>query len=191
MYFLQRELNDITHTMNVIRLSGAFFCLAFLLFSQPLCAEDESVEYKIKAGYLYNFTKFISWPEDSYQTFNLCILGDDPFGNLIDPIEQRRVSDRPIKLVRLSSSHSFSGDKPLYCHILFVSASVTNTPTLQGKTLTVGESPNFAQRGGIIGFINRDGRIKLQINLAAVKQSGLKISAKLLEVADIIDGGKQ
>ncbi len=177
--------------MNVIRLSVTFFCLVCLLFSQPLCAEDESVEYKIKAGYLYNFTKFISWPEDSYQTFNLCILGTDPFGSLIDPIEQRSVSGRPIKLVRLSNSRPFSDGALSYCHILFVGALAKNPPSFQEKTLTVGESPNFAQHGGMIGFINRDGRIKLQINLTAVKQSGLKVSAKLLEVADIIDGGKQ
>jgi len=160
-------------------------------FSPPLYAGEESVEYKIKAGYLYNFTKFINWPTDSYKTFNLCILGPDPFGSLIDPIEQHRVSDRPIKLVRLSGSNSFSGSAPLFCHILFVSASTILPAIRQDNTLTVGESPDFALHGGIIGFINRDGRIRLQINLTAVKQSGLKISAKLLEAADIIDGGKQ
>lgn len=187
MCFLQRKRNVLVHT-NIRRLSWTFFFFASLLL-QPLYADEESVEYKIKAGYLYNFTKFIDWPEDNYKTFNLCLLGTDPFGSLIDPIEEREVSGRPIKLFRLNNGHSFTLNKLAYCHILFI-GEPTAPPTALQYQLTVGESPRFAQHGGMIGFINQDGRIKLQINLTAVKQSGLKISAKLLEVADIIDGDK-
>ncbi|MDD5275862.1 MAG: YfiR family protein [Methylovulum sp.] len=190
MCFLERKRNDLVHTIAIRRLSWLFFCLASLLSSQPLYADGESVEYKIKAGYLYNFTKFIDWPADNYKTFNLCILGTDPFGSLIDPIEEREVFGRPIKLFRLNNGYSFTPNKLAYCHIFFIGEPSATPPTLHNQ-LTVGESPGFAQHGGMIGFINQDGRIKLQINLAAIKQSGLKISAKLLEVADIIDGDKQ
>ncbi|MFI3187409.1 MAG: YfiR family protein, partial [Methylococcaceae bacterium] len=63
----------------MINLAGVFFGLVLLL-SQQVIASDVDVEYKVKAGYLYNFTKFITWPEDSSASFNLCIVGDDPFG---------------------------------------------------------------------------------------------------------------
>jgi len=166
--------------------------LSCLLFSQLSCADDSSLEYKIKAGYLYNFTKFITWPEDNDKTFNLCILGDDPFGDLIDPIEKRSAFGRPIKLFRLDKI-----EKGLHCHLLFASASVQagffskNTLLIQdvGKTLTVGDGKEFASQGGMIGFVNRQGKIKLQINLASIKQSDLKVSAKLLEVAELVEGG--
>lgn len=171
------------------------------MFSQVLCADDSSVEYKIKAGYLYNFTKFITWPEDKSETFNLCILGSDPFGKLIDPIEQRSAFGRPIKLFRFDSLNSLSHThiKP-HCHILFISSSIgsaikntisNNTLEIRdiSKTLTVGESNDFAVQGGMVGFVNREGKIKLQINLKKIKQSDLKVSAKLLEVAEIVEGG--
>jgi hypothetical protein len=168
--------------MKLINLPAIFVGVA-LLFSQYAIATD--VEYKVKAGYLYNFTKFIIWPEDSSETFNLCIVGEDPFGDLIDPIEQRSASGRPIKLFRLNSLNNEQ-----HCHILFISASIKDMPDIKelNNTLTVGESAEFALQNGMIGFINRDGKIKLQINLKLLQQSGLKISAKLLEVSELVEG---
>jgi len=54
----------------------------------------------------------------------------------------------------------------------------------------VGESGEFIEQGGMIGFVNKEGKIKLQINLKTINQSGLKVSAKLLEVADVVKGVK-
>ena len=168
--------------ISVLCISGC------LLFSQLLSADDSSVEYKIKAGYLYNFTKFITWPADNAETFNLCILGNDPFGELIDPIEQRSVMGRSIKLFRFDSLKS--ADTQPHCHILYVSSSIKDTLAYGDvdNTLVVGESSEFIAQGGMIGFVNKQGKIKLQINLKTIKQGGLKVSAKLLEVADLVKG---
>ena len=171
-----------------MKLITVLWALGCLLFSQSLYAEDTTVEYKIKAGYLYNFTKFVTWADDNSETFNLCILGNDPFGELIDPIEQQSVMGRPIKLFRLDS---LRGSKAYpHCHILFVSSSVADAPLAQDvdNTLVVGEGGKFIAQGGMIGFVNKLDKIKLQINLKSIKQSGLKISAKLLEVADVVKG---
>lgn len=175
--------------MKIINISGVLFGIV-LLFSQHVIADDADVEYKVKAGYLYNFTKFITWPEDKSETFNICIVGEDPFGGLIDPIEQRSAFGRPIKLFRFNKPN-----KEQRCHILFLSAAIKNnfspkdTLVVQDidKTLTVGESDGFAAQGGMIGFANRQGKIKLQINLKMLQQSDLKISAKLLEVAELVE----
>lgn len=173
--------------MKLIKVLGIFLGAA-LLFSHHVIADD--VEYKVKAGYLYNFTKFISWPTDNSETFNLCIFGEDPFGDLIDSIEQRSAFGRPIKLFRFSA---FS--KEQRCHILFIAVPIrdnslfrTVLATRDVSTLTVGESTEFAAQGGMIGFVNRDGKIKLQINQKMLQLSNLKISAKLLEVAELVDG---
>ena len=171
-----------------MKLISVLWALGCLLFSSVLYAEDSSVEYKIKAGYLYNFTKFVTWADDISETFNLCILGNDPFGELIGPIEQRSAMGRPIKLFRLNSLSSIK--KQLHCHILYVSSSLEGMPVAKDidNTLIVGESAEFIAQGGMIGFDNNQGKIKLQINLNAIKQSGLKVSAKLLEVADVVKG---
>jgi hypothetical protein len=181
--FYQPKQNEKMKFISVL------WVISCLMFSQPLCADDSSVEYKIKAGYLYNFTKFITWSVDNAETFNLCIVGDDPFGELIDPIEQRSVMGRPIKLFRLESFRQL-GKEP-HCHILFVSSSIKESPVARDvvNTLVVGESEEFIEHGGMIGFVNKQDKIKLQINKKTIEQSGLKISAKLLEVADLIKGG--
>ncbi len=183
-YFGKQAIKTANAACKLLLFLGCFTCV---IMARTGYAEEESVEYKIKAGYLYNFTKCITWQENASATFNLCLLGDDPFGSLIDPIEQRTASDRPIKLIRMAKSFS----KDPHCHILFIGASVSLPKPIPPNVLTVSEQQDFALKGGVIGFINKDGRIKLQINLEAVKQSGLKISAKLLEVAEIIAETKQ
>ncbi len=166
--------------------------LGCLLFSQLLWADVSSLEYEIKAGYLYNFTKFITWPVvDNAETFNICILGEDHFGQSINKIEKRSAFGRPIKLFRFDSQGSM-GNKT-HCHILYLSSSIKNTKdTLADQdvdnTLVVGEDAEFITQGGMIGFVNKQDKIKFQINLKTIKQSGLKVSAKLLEVADVVEG---
>jgi len=85
-----------------------------------------------------------------------------------------------------------SVDHEPHCHILFVSSSVKNMQPVQDldTTLVVGEALGFIDQGGMIGFVNKQGKIKLQINLTTIIQGGLKVSAKLLEVADVVKGVK-
>jgi len=172
--------------MHVRNFSAISIVMCLIFFSQAILAE--SMEQKIKAAYIYNFTKFVTWPEHQSETFNLCILGNDPFGPLINGIESRTALGLPIRLVRL---RKFDPKKPVYCHILFVGVNakkdILNLFSSTG-ILTVSEKNNFARRGGMIGFVVKRGKVKLQINLNQFKQSGLKVSAKLLEVAEIIEG---
>jgi hypothetical protein len=171
-----------------MKLTSALWVLGCLLFSPLLCAEDSSVEYQVKAGYLYNFTKFITWSADKTGAFNLCIVGNDPFGELIDPIEKRSVNGLPIKLFRFDSLGSI--DKGLHCHMVYVSSSVKESPGVRNfdNTLVVGEGGEFVEQGGMIGFVKKQDKIKLYINRKKIEQNSLKISAKLLEVADDIKG---
>lgn len=180
--------------MKDIFLTRTLIGIAFL-FSSCLVADEANVEYKIKAAYLYNFTKFITWPAINGATFNLCILGRDPFGTVIDPIEEKTAFARTIKIFRLNEADFLSTSTVAPdCYILYVNEAnsqkmvfekIQATPHKPG-TLIVGEGEAFAAEGGMIGFVNRNGKIKLQINLQAVNQTSLKISAKLLEVAELI-----
>ncbi|MEQ1558408.1 MAG: YfiR family protein [Methyloglobulus sp.] len=168
-------------------------CLG-LLFSTVIVADDDNIEYKVKAGYLYNFTKFVSWPEVNSATFNLCILGNDPFGDTINAIEKKTALSRSIRIVRFKTAKALSGvDLKPACHILYVSGITSQsdvekitTKLKKANTLVVGENESFAQNGGMIGLVNRNGKIKLQINLQSVNGTHLKISAKLLEIAELI-----
>ncbi len=168
------------------------FILSSLFFSQSIAGEN-SIEYKIKAGYLYNFTKFITWPENKLETFNLCILGKDPFGTILNPIEKRLVKGKPIRLIRIQKI-----SEARLCHIIYTAEPSQAGILISGALtidsfplkLTVGESKQFTYQGGMISFFKREGKIRLHINLQRLRESGLEVSAKLLEVADVYVGGE-
>ncbi len=170
--------------------------LFFYCFSASVDAGQQSLEYKVKAAYLYNFTKFITWPEKQGDTFNICILGTDPFGSLLKPLEKKTALGKSIRLYRFQSIKQAK-----QCHILYfghkeshrspqLNGTLSDTLTISSRdgALTVSSQSFFARSGGMIGFVIRDGRIKLQVNLSVLKHNGFKISAKLLEVAELVEG---
>ncbi len=144
-------------------------------------------EYEVKAAFLYNFAKFVEWPDPASGSIRLCIVGDDPFGNILEEtVRGKTISEQPIEIKRLNR-----GDNPRSCQIAFISVSERPPRAvldlLQGaSTLTVGESPNFAKDGGMINFVLEDKRVHFEINLAAAQRGRLKISSKLLNLARIV-----
>ena len=52
--------------------------------------------------------------------------------------------------------------------------------------LTVGDTDNFASEGGIINFKIENGSVRFQINLEAARRQQLRISAKLLSLAEVV-----
>ncbi len=152
---------------------------------------EESLEYKIKAAYLYNFTKFITWPPIQNESFNICLIGNDPFSGLLDNLETKTAQDKPIRIFRYDTIKQAN-----HCQILYfdtpnsnLNVAVANALLVGNlsEKLTVGSQPFFAESGGMIGFALEQEKVKLHINLKALKQSGLSISAKLIEVSTIVE----
>ncbi|MEO6567560.1 MAG: YfiR family protein [Opitutaceae bacterium] len=151
-----------------------------------------SREYDVKAALLFNFTRFVEWPQEAGvhpdTPFVIGILGQDPFGPVLDEIvRNERCFGRPIKVERYRNVEAARNSQ-----ILFVSAGEeANLPrilrVLRGRpVLTVGDFEGFAAGGGMIRFIKEPtGKIQLRINLEAFKANGLTVSAKLLRVAEV------
>lgn len=173
---------------------AVFFAISAIMAACPAFAQDgESLEYKVKAAYLYNFTKFISWPEKSNSPyFNICIVGDDPFGSLIESLENKTALDKPIHVQHVSPGKSLKD-----CHIAyFDQPNITLDPNATRGLLVVGSlnadnNTAFFARGGMIGFALEDDKVKLRLSVKNLKQFELNVSAKLIEVATLIDGGTQ
>ena len=158
------------------------------LLTWPCLANEPSLEYRVKAAYLYNFTKFVSWPELNQQPLHLplqiCLFGDNPFGALIDGIQKRKARGRTITVYQVTLT------APLHqCHILYIGKSdAKHLPQLLQRValqpvLTVSEIHQFAEKGGMIQFVTIDNRIRLNINLAIAKKSKIELSAQLLEIS--------
>lgn len=151
-------------------------------------------EYDIKAAFLFNFASFVEWPSTAFATpsapFVIGILGDDPFGPILEEIvDGEQINGHPIAVRRLTSRQFAEAGA---CHILFIGKSESRrlVPLLQqlrGRpVLTVADLPNFLDLGGTIGF-STQGRVRLSINPTAVRAAHLNVSSKLLRLAEVVD----
>ena len=150
---------------------------------------SQLTEYQLKAAFLYNFAKFIDWPPEAFADgkapFVFGILGDNPFGNDLErTVAGKTINDHPVS-VQIFHTAAEAG----HCQILFISNSEKKhfseiLQSLHGNpVLTVGETDEFMQAGGMINFLLQDGKIRFQINDDAAKAARLKISSKLLSLA--------
>jgi hypothetical protein len=150
-----------------------------------------SAEYQVKAVFLYNFARFVDWPAklfpDSGAPIVIGVLGDDPFGSYLDEtVRGEKVNGRALNVQRYRKVSEIKS-----CQVLFISHSENDrldqiVASLKGRgILTVGEADDFAARGGMIKLATEKNKVRMRINLEAVKAANLTISSKLLRVAEI------
>ena len=156
---------------------------------------SDSSEYLIKAGFIFNFAKFVEWPSSAFaqpdSPIVIGILGSDPFGTIIDRIVQdKKIGTRGFVVKRLKWGTDLKELKE--CKILFVGASEKAhvdelVQIVRGlPILTVGETLGFAERGGVIRFVLEANRVRFEVNVVAAQQADLTISSRLLTLARII-----
>ena len=151
--------------------------------------EPPLTESKLKAAYLFNFAKFVEWPPEAFADANspitIGILGENPFGSDLESIIRDKVINNRTIVIKLMRSVTEATN----CQVLFISASVKNKiPEMisglgQASILTVGDTDRFVETGGMINFVKEGSKIRFEINEAAAKRAGLKISSKLLSLA--------
>ena len=170
------------------------FCGLLLRAGNVSGGEVSMTEYQVKALFLLNFTKYVDWPATAFAETNSPIViglyGENKFGDaLVKAVEGRTVSGRQIVIQPIEKN----GD-PGKCQILFIGDSEKNhLGEILDKikalpVLTVGESDQFLEQGGMIHFVKKEGKIRLEISLEAARRAKLEISSKLLGVADVVKG---
>lgn len=167
------------------RLRG--WLLATLLAPMMLSAEPLALELKIKAAYLYHFTRFVEWPSagesEEEPPLRICLLGESGLAPHLAPLQERHDDDRPLTVVRLGENEDPSGCQLLYIALDHRKSLPRVLAALRSRpVLTVSDIPDFASRGGMIGFLRHDGRVRLEMNLATLRRAGLQVNAQLIEV---------
>jgi hypothetical protein len=146
----------------------------------------EAPEYQIKAAYLYNFAKFIQWPnEGAESSLNLCVIGENPFGDMLEKtVAGKAVRGLPLNVRGVSLDQEIDG-----CHLAFVPRSEADSiPRILDRisgtsVLTIGESEEFAKRGGVIELVEKGGSVRFLINRTAASNAHLTVSSQLLKLA--------
>ncbi len=149
-------------------------------------------EYEVKAAFLYNFARYFKWPErpspGAGNAFVIGIVGTDPFGGILDQAMQGKTLQGKSVIVRRYANPS----EATTCDMLFIGASETNSlPKIlallnNAPILTVGDMPQFAQRGGMINLVIHDNRVQFEVNVEATERARLTPSSQLLRLAKIV-----
>lgn len=171
-------------------------CVMVLLLSSgsvPLSSQSApSVEYQVKAAFLFNFAKFIEWPTDAFPNektpITLCVFRYDPFGGVLDEvIRGKTINNRDLAARRITELPDLKG-----CHLVFISnredklLGEIEKDVAGASVLVVGEGPEFAERGGSVQFFLEQNKLRFAINVDAVQRARLQVSSKLLALARIV-----
>lgn len=146
-------------------------------------------EYEVKAAYLYNFGNFVGWPAKSAESmddsFEICVLGQDPFGPTLDAtVTGEKIRSRKVVARRISRSQ-----EAINCRVVFISSSEESklkeivSSLDKMSVLTVSDMPDFARRGGMVQFVLEQNRVRFEINLTSAEHAGLTMSSQLLKLA--------
>lgn len=161
-----------------------------LLVSMSLTGQPPKPgEYQVKAAYIYNFGKFVKWPASSVAnqsgSFTICVLGDDPFGSVLQStLAGESLGEMPVIVRRIPKPQDATG-----CRILFLNAAEEShlreilAALGQASVLTVSDMPDFSKRGGMIQFVMEGSRVRFEINRTSAESAGLVLPSELLKVA--------
>lgn len=171
----------------------AWFCLSVLVIGQSPATAEPSTEDEslLKAAFVYNFAKFTRWPANRWSestTFRLCIAGKDDLVDSLGRLVGEKVKGRPVEIIAFEVAE----DREV-CHVFYIASSehgryagllqrVSDVPVL-----TVSGIRGFADAGGMIQLYRSDDRIRFKINHAVARGRGLEFSARLLDLAELVD----
>lgn len=186
--------------MKKLKLKRAMVCLTWLgcsLLFFTLYAANKvkatettapTIEYQVKASLIFNFIQFTEWPElppSSDLPFKICVFGTDQFGSALSYFEREVVFGRHVKKIVVTVPSSELEE----CQILFVSADAQEEAEAalnlvkDKEVLTIGESADFLDKGGVILLAREGKRVVFDINRQAATEQHLKITSKLLRLA--------
>jgi YfiR/HmsC-like len=186
--------------MNCPRSTLVVLATLILLAAAPFASPQggQPTEYQLKAAFLFNFAKFIEWPEKSFGSkespFTVCVIGQDPFGSALEvSLLGKTMGSRAVQIMRFPNPTILAEAR--HCQIVFISASekihfhdvIESLNSMDA--LLVGDADGFVASGGTIEFMVEDNHIRFLINPDAAGRSDLKVSSKLLALAKIVHDG--
>ena len=156
---------------------------------------QSALEYDVKAALLLNFARFIEWPDSAFENaqspIEVCVLAPSPFGEALErTLAGETIANRPLAARQVQGVSDSAR-----CHLLFVPSGAESRATSllrqrRAHTVTVGESRRFADMGGAVNFVIEGGRVRFNVNLGPVEDRGVRISARMLQLAGRVDRAK-
>jgi hypothetical protein len=150
----------------------------------------------LKADLLWNIARFIRWPDKSFAAtqgeFVIAILGEDELAaELASRLSQRSVNGRPVFVRFVRRVEDARGSHMLYIASSEIRRAAEALSALAATpALTVADTAGFCERGGMVSFAHDADRVRFEINQGRAERAGLRISARLLALARVVDAGE-
>lgn len=169
---------------------AAFFLLAVTALPVETAVQTGSVqiEYKVKAGFIVNFAKFLRWPDKSFTEKNspmiIGVMGRNPFDGMLKQVEKKSIQGRPVRVVYIDQKEQLD-----QCHLVFIADSEREdlgeilSYSAEKPMVTIGDVDGFAMQGGIIEFVNVGNRLGFIINTSEADARSIEVPANLLNLA--------
>ena len=156
----------------------------------PAWTQTTPDEYQIKGAFLFNFAQFTDWPSGAFSSsdapFVIGFLGGDPFGKFMEEmVRGETVEKRPILLKRFTRVEDVESVHLLFIHRDFELSRQQIKKLNAANVFTIGDTPGFAEKGGIINFFKENNKVRFEVNLEAARTANLVMSSKLLRLAKI------
>src|SRR6266850_2672266 len=186
---LMRQTQRIVKADFLRKAACGFLCLLGVLFSAGMACGAAVSETELKAAFLYNFAKFVEWPAEAFSSettpIQIAVFGEDEFTvKLRSLLSDKKAHGRSFEVKRISSSQEAKN-----CQIVFISNSESRRvpqlldATRKSPVLTIGETDQFLDAGGMINFVFEDTQLRFEVNPEAAQKAKLEISSKLLRLA--------
>ncbi len=168
----------------IISYSALSACWYLLLSYSPIAQAQQPSEYRLKVAFLYNFAAYTEWPSLPEKVLNLCIHGDDPFGEDLQHLRQKKINDYEIMIRQTNNAEELAT-----CQIVFIARSAVSNLSeiinqLNGKPiLTIADTPGTSRQGVMLNMAIKEGKVTFEANDAMAKRNHLKLSSQLLRFA--------
>ncbi|GAB4253327.1 YfiR family protein [Deferrisoma sp.] len=149
-------------------------------------------EAEIKAAIVLNLARFTDWPPGTFPAagspLRVCLLGDDPVTRALSRLAGETVKGHPVETRRVEALSALDG-----CHVAYLAASQRKRAgevlaAIRGKPLlSVADIEGFAAWGGAVSFWRMGGRVRIDVNRAALRRGGLELSSKVLRLARLVE----
>ncbi|WP_272995409.1 YfiR family protein [Paraglaciecola agarilytica] len=168
---------------KVVKLCKCIF-LFCVLFAQSGHAEEEvTKERKLKAAYVLNFIKYMSWPVNSgaHNEFRLCVHSDEPFYQFMQALVARH--NQGANKVQIVIGHTLQ--EPL-CHLAYFQSSIEQSLGQLRRAVVVLESLDVKQVHAAIRFYTQAQKVRFEFDIAQLAKIDVIASSELLKLARII-----
>ncbi|MCD4831736.1 MAG: YfiR family protein [Anaerohalosphaeraceae bacterium] len=209
IYVLRKYLVITVAGLFIISALPQNICAKETTFYNTVSNTEAEREYKLQTAFIYNFMKFTEWPldknisSDSNEPMTIGIIGESPLRASFELILGKKINGRSLRIIEFpkmkpknSKSNNWKQEYFLKhqeamrkCYVLFISETEKqnlreiNELVKDASVLTISNIKNFAEKGGMMGFLIENKKMRFETNLNSTNRERLSISSQLLRLA--------